>query len=169
GPDRRTGKSSSSAHYVPVPAIRQQWRPHVLRRRLPSHVSPRCRLRCPGTYRYQARRSTGGASVEVRACDQPQGGQGDRHRVSDRNSPARRRGDRIACSLLRVLPAANGMARPGSAIYLLSRVGRRKAKLREHAMRTSQNTAETINTIGIDVGKNTFHLVGLDKRGAIVL
>jgi transposase len=36
-------------------------------------------------------------------------------------------------------------------------------------MRTSQNTAETINTIGIDVGKNTFHLVGLDKRGAIVL
>src|SRR6516162_9153830 len=61
------------------------------------------------------------------------------------------------------------MARPCSAIYLLSRVGRRKAKLKEHAMRTSQNTAETINTIGIDVGKNTFHLVGLDKRGAIVL
>jgi transposase len=24
-------------------------------------------------------------------------------------------------------------------------------------------------TIGIDIGKNTFHLVGLDKRGAIVL
>jgi transposase len=36
-------------------------------------------------------------------------------------------------------------------------------------MRTSQNTLETIRTIGIDVGKNTFHLVGLDKRGAIVL
>jgi hypothetical protein len=36
-------------------------------------------------------------------------------------------------------------------------------------MRTSQNTLETISTIGIDVGKNTFHLVGLDKRGAIVL
>src|SRR5258705_7790032 len=61
------------------------------------------------------------------------------------------------------------MARPCSAIYLLSRVGRRKAKLKEHAMRTSQNTAESINTIGIDVGKNTFHWVGLDKRGAIVL
>jgi hypothetical protein len=29
-------------------------------------------------------------------------------------------------------------------------------------MRTSQNTLETISTIGIDVGKNTFHLVGLD-------
>src|SRR5262249_38604753 len=61
------------------------------------------------------------------------------------------------------------LARPCSAIYLLSRVGRRKAKLKEHAMRTSQNTAETINTIGIDVGKNTFHLAGLDKRGGIVL
>jgi transposase len=27
----------------------------------------------------------------------------------------------------------------------------------------------TIATIGIDLGKNTFHLVGLDTRGAIVL
>ena len=36
-------------------------------------------------------------------------------------------------------------------------------------MRTSQKTLEIISTIGIDVGKNTFHLVGLDKRGAIVL
>jgi transposase len=36
-------------------------------------------------------------------------------------------------------------------------------------MRTSQNTLKTISTIGIDVGKNTVHLVGLDKRGAIVL
>ena len=40
-------------------------------------------------------------------------------------------------------------------------------KLKEHAMRTSQKTPETITTIGIDLGKNTFHLVGLDKRGAI--
>ena len=36
-------------------------------------------------------------------------------------------------------------------------------------MRTSQKTPETITTIGIDLGKNTFHLVGLNKRGAIVL
>ena len=36
-------------------------------------------------------------------------------------------------------------------------------------MRTSQKTPETIATIGIDLGKNTFHLVGLDKRGAIAL
>jgi len=27
----------------------------------------------------------------------------------------------------------------------------------------------TVTTIGIDIGKNTFHLVGLDQRGAIVL
>ena len=36
-------------------------------------------------------------------------------------------------------------------------------------MRTSQKIAGIIATIGIDIGKNTFHLVGLDKRGAIVL
>jgi transposase len=36
-------------------------------------------------------------------------------------------------------------------------------------MRTSQKTPETIITIGLDLGKNTFHLVGLDKRGGIVL
>jgi transposase len=32
-----------------------------------------------------------------------------------------------------------------------------------------QSTASTVATIGIDVGKNTFHLVGLDQRGNIVL
>src|SRR5215470_8648538 len=36
-------------------------------------------------------------------------------------------------------------------------------------MRTSQHSLDTVSTIGIDVGKNTFHLVGFDKRGAIVL
>jgi hypothetical protein len=36
-------------------------------------------------------------------------------------------------------------------------------------MRTSQKTPETVTTIEMDLGKNTFHLVGLDKRGAIVL
>jgi len=36
-------------------------------------------------------------------------------------------------------------------------------------MRTSQKTFEPIATIGVDFGKNTFHLVGLDKRGTIVL
>jgi hypothetical protein len=36
-------------------------------------------------------------------------------------------------------------------------------------MRTSHNSLAAISTLGIDVGKNTFHLVGLDKRGVIVL
>ena len=30
-------------------------------------------------------------------------------------------------------------------------------------------STNVINTIGIDIGKNTFHLIGLDKKGAIVL
>ncbi|MFC1456219.1 hypothetical protein ACETIH_05685 [Microvirga arabica] len=34
---------------------------------------------------------------------------------------------------------------------------------------TQQTTAETIATIGIDLGKNTFHLIGMDARGTIVL
>jgi transposase len=29
--------------------------------------------------------------------------------------------------------------------------------------------AESIATLGIDIGKNVFHLIGLDKRGSIVL
>ena len=36
-------------------------------------------------------------------------------------------------------------------------------------MLTSQKTAGIIATIGIDIGKNTFLLVGLDQRGVIVL
>ena len=31
-----------------------------------------------------------------------------------------------------------------------------------------QSMPSTVTTIGIDIGKNTFHLVGLDQRGAIV-
>src|SRR6266852_6032470 len=38
---------------------------------------------------------------------------------------------------------------------------------KEHAMSQKLNTA--IAVIGIDIGKNSFHVVGLDKRGAIVL
>jgi transposase len=37
-------------------------------------------------------------------------------------------------------------------------------------MRTNPTkTAANISTIGIDIGKTTFHLIGLDERGAIVL
>ena len=32
-----------------------------------------------------------------------------------------------------------------------------------------KNAADDIVTIGIDIGKNSFHLIGLDKRGAIVI
>ena len=32
-----------------------------------------------------------------------------------------------------------------------------------------QTTPSNVATIGIDIGKNTFHLVGLDQRGNIVL
>src|SRR5262249_50772712 len=92
-----------------------------------SYVPARCRLRCRGTERYQARRSTGGASVEVRACDQPQGGQGDRHRVSDRNSGARRRGDRIslvsARILLHLLTTGSGTKRTFYACRRMSVLG----------------------------------------------
>jgi hypothetical protein len=34
---------------------------------------------------------------------------------------------------------------------------------------THYQSLEAVATIGIDTGKNTFHLVGLDRNGAIVL
>src|ERR1700750_1403068 len=43
----------------------------------------------------------------------------------------------------------------------------RGAKDKEHAM--SQKFESAIAVIGIDIGKNSFHVVGHDARGAIVL
>jgi hypothetical protein len=43
----------------------------------------------------------------------------------------------------------------------------RGAKDEEHAMSPKLNAG--IAVIGIDIGKNSFHVVGLDRRGAIVL
>jgi transposase len=43
----------------------------------------------------------------------------------------------------------------------------RGAKDKERAM--SQNSNSTVAVVGIDIGKNSFHVVGLDVRGAIVL
>src|SRR6516164_8640999 len=43
----------------------------------------------------------------------------------------------------------------------------RGSKDKEHAM--SQNRNSEVAVIGIDIGKNSFHVVGLDDRGAIVL
>ena len=34
---------------------------------------------------------------------------------------------------------------------------------------TKQTSQATISTIGIDIGKNSFHVIGFDERGAIVL
>ena len=36
-------------------------------------------------------------------------------------------------------------------------------------MHTHQKSSDPVATIGLDIGKNTFHLVGLDKRGAIAI
>jgi hypothetical protein len=33
----------------------------------------------------------------------------------------------------------------------------------------SNQSNSTVATMGIDIGKNSFHVVGLDQRGAIVL
>src|SRR5262249_38089094 len=41
-------------------------------------------------------------------------------------------------------------------------------KEQEHAMSNKQNDA-VASVIGIDIGKNSFHIVGQDHRGAIVL
>jgi len=43
----------------------------------------------------------------------------------------------------------------------------RCAKDEEHAMAHKLNSA--IAVVGIDIGKNSFHVVGHDKRGAIML
>ena len=43
----------------------------------------------------------------------------------------------------------------------------RGAKDEEHAL--SHNLNNAVAVIGIDIGKNSFHVVGLDSRGAIVL
>ena len=36
-------------------------------------------------------------------------------------------------------------------------------------MHTHQKSFDPVATIGLDIGKNTFHLIGLSKRGVIVL
>jgi transposase len=41
------------------------------------------------------------------------------------------------------------------------------AKDKEHTMSRTLNSS--IAVAGIDIGKNTFHVAGLDERGAIVL
>ncbi|MDH3664766.1 MAG: IS110 family transposase, partial [Alphaproteobacteria bacterium] len=33
----------------------------------------------------------------------------------------------------------------------------------------ARQSSKIVTTLGIDIGKNSFHLIGLDKRGAVVL
>src|SRR3979490_496583 len=58
------------------------------------------------------------------------------------------------------------MVRPCSCPTSNRMLGR-GAKDKEHAM--SQELESAIAVIGIDIGKNSFHVVGHDERGAIVL
>src|SRR6476660_2769586 len=62
--------------------------------------------------------------------------------------------------------SVNGMVRPCSCPTSDRMLGR-GAKDKEHAM--SQKFESAIAVIGIDIGKNSFHVVGHDARGAIVL
>ena len=62
--------------------------------------------------------------------------------------------------------SGNGMVRPCSCpASKLSWA--RGTKDKERAISQTPNTA--IAVIGIDIGKNSFHVVGHDERGAIVL
>src|SRR6516225_2245654 len=45
----------------------------------------------------------------------------------------------------------------------------RASKHEEHAAMSRKTNAVAVRTIGIDTGKNTFHLIGLNKQGTIVL
>src|ERR1700738_4262021 len=45
--------------------------------------------------------------------------------------------------------------------------GKGAPKTKEHVM--SQNLNSEVAVIGIDIGKNSFHIVGQDRRGALVL
>ena len=64
--------------------------------------------------------------------------------------------------------AANGMDPPCSCPAQPQR-WRGAANTQEHPMPPKTTSLEACRTIGIDIGKNTFHLIGLDKMGAIVV
>jgi transposase len=39
----------------------------------------------------------------------------------------------------------------------------------ERSSAMTSKSSPAVNTMGIDIGKNSFHVIGLDERGAIVL
>jgi hypothetical protein len=62
--------------------------------------------------------------------------------------------------------SANGMVRPRSC-PASDESDKGLQTQKEHLM--SQNLNSIVAVIGIDIRKNSFHVVGLDERGAIVL
>src|SRR5262249_47052490 len=50
-----------------------------------------------------------------------------------------------------------------------SRIAGSGLQNQEHSMPHNTSRLEAVATIGIDIGKNAFHLVDLDRNGAIVL
>ena len=62
--------------------------------------------------------------------------------------------------------SANGMVRPCSCLASKLKLAR-GTKDKERAMSQTSNTAVAV--IGIDIAKNSFHVVGHDARGAIVV
>src|SRR5262249_49565325 len=66
-------------------------------------------------------------------------------------------------------PAANVREWDGPAVLRPCQRAKlaRDTKTKEHAM--SQILNSKIDVIGIDIGKNSFHVVGQDRRGALVL
>jgi transposase len=74
--------------------------------------------------------------------------------------------DLLRCGISARLMTENGMVRPCSRPS--SKPSWQGApKTKEHAM--SEKLNSEIAVIGIDIGKNSFHLVGQDRRGRIVL
>src|SRR5258705_13561904 len=76
----------------------------------------------------------------------------------------------VRANVFRAKPASvmsdNGMVRPCSCPTSDRMLGR-GTKDKEHAMSQKFESASAV--IGIDIGKNSFHVVGHDVRGAIVL
>src|SRR6201984_1631607 len=73
----------------------------------------------------------------------------------------------MTCRWISICPLMGwcGRAPPASPVI---ESGARGSENKEHTM-CQQSSSSAIAVIGIDIGKNVFHLVGKDRRGAIVL
>src|SRR5262245_52224737 len=73
----------------------------------------------------------------------------------------------LRCESLEPPMSQNGMVRPCSRPCQRAKLARGHRKTKEHAM--SEKLNSKLAVIGIDIGKNSFHIVGQDRRGALVL